>query len=119
MIENCIDMDLNIRDIKGLTDEDIKRHINEIVYCYYSLNKEVPNDLLFNEWYKQPFINYHPLDVKQYTPLSLWLIFNHNNTKPPKEFYDEKGLNKTFLNKDNTEISLWVLYIRNYKELPP
>lgn len=69
MIENCIDMGLNIRDIKGLTDEDIKRHINEIVYCYYSLNKEVPNDLLFDKWYKQPFINYHPLGVKQYTPL--------------------------------------------------
>lgn len=62
--------------IKGITDNDIHRHINEIVYAFYKENLEVPEELKFNGWTTTPFINYtHPQwghetnkDLSQYTP---------------------------------------------------
>ena len=47
--------------IKGITDDDIHRHINEIVYAFYKEDLEVPEEIKFNGWTTTPFINYkHP-----------------------------------------------------------
>ena len=44
--------------VKGITDDDIHRHINEIVYAFYEENLEVPEEIKFDGWTTTPFINY-------------------------------------------------------------
>ena len=44
--------------VKGITNDDIHRHINEIVYAFYKENLEVPEEIKFNSWTTTPFINY-------------------------------------------------------------
>lgn len=44
--------------IKGVTDLDIRRHMNEIVYAFYKENLDVPEKLKFYGWTNIPFIKY-------------------------------------------------------------
>ena len=44
--------------VKGITNDDIHRHINEIVYAFYEENLEVPEEIKFDGWTTTPFINY-------------------------------------------------------------
>ena len=53
--------------IKGITDNDIHRHINEIVYAFYKENLEVPEELKFNGWTTTPFIKYMRKNINSET----------------------------------------------------
>ena len=44
--------------VKGIINEDIHRHINEIVYAFYEENLEVPEEIKFDGWTTTPFIDY-------------------------------------------------------------
>ena len=56
MISVSLYRDLPI--IKGVTDIDIRRHMNEIVYAFYKEKLDVPEKLKFYGWTTIPFIKY-------------------------------------------------------------